>query len=151
MGQVVLLGAGFDCRGMRMPEIATRRAAVFEVDFAEQLAKKRALLERAGVALPDRIRHVACDFTRPQFGDELCAALESDGFRLGAGALFVWEGVAGYLDDAAIDRSLAFMVRAGGSGTRVVFDYGHSRFEPEPADAHVLRAGFTAFESRAFD
>jgi hypothetical protein len=34
VGQVVLLGAGFDTRGLRLPEIAACRASVYEVDFA---------------------------------------------------------------------------------------------------------------------
>jgi hypothetical protein len=42
--QVVLLGAGFDTRGLRLPEIAACQASVYEVDFAEQLEKERAHL-----------------------------------------------------------------------------------------------------------
>ena len=56
VGQVVLLGAGFDCRALRLAELEA--ATVFEVDFPDQLASKRAVLEEAGVALPDRIRFV---------------------------------------------------------------------------------------------
>jgi hypothetical protein len=41
----------------------------------------------------------------------LAADLEARGFRAGAGALFVWEGVLAYIDDAAIDATLAFTDR----------------------------------------
>jgi O-methyltransferase involved in polyketide biosynthesis len=49
LDQVVLLGAGFDTRGLRMPEIAARRATVFEVDTPYQLDRMRRALAGAGV------------------------------------------------------------------------------------------------------
>ncbi len=57
--------------------------------------------------------------------DSLTSVLEVRGFRTGEGALFVWEGVIGYIDDAAIDQSLRFMAGAGGTGSRLVFTFGH--------------------------
>lgn len=145
--QVVLLGAGFDCRGLRMPEIPAHEASVFEVDFDAQLEKKRALLAAGGVMMPSWVAQIGCDFGAPEFDVGLEGGLVERGFRRGAGALFVWEGVLGYIDDAAIDRSLAFMARFGGSGTRVSFDYNDLRFDPEPVDTRMRRAGFTAFEA----
>jgi O-methyltransferase involved in polyketide biosynthesis len=59
----------------------------------------------------------------------------------------VWEGVIGYLDDASIERSLAFMANVCGSGSCVVFDYSDYRFGALPAAERVRRAGFTGFES----
>jgi O-methyltransferase involved in polyketide biosynthesis len=79
---------------------------VYEVDFAEQLEKKRALLAAADVSLPAWVAHVACDFSSPDFEAPLAAGLQERAFRRGAGALFVWEGVIAYIDDPAIDRSL---------------------------------------------
>jgi methyltransferase (TIGR00027 family) len=146
LDQVVLLGAGFDCRGLRMPEIAARGASVYEVDFAEQLDHKRAILGAAGVTLPPHVAYVPCDFAA-DFGEALAASLAERGFRLGAGAIFVWEGVLGYIDDVAIDRSLAFMVRAGGPGTRLVLTCGHGGAVLERA----RRAGFTAAEDHGCD
>jgi methyltransferase (TIGR00027 family) len=143
LDQVVLLGAGFDCRGLRMPEIAARGATVFEVDLAAQLDRKRTILAAGGVTLPPWIHHVPCDFAAPDFADTLTAALEAGGFRRGAGALFVWEGVIGYIDDAAIDRSLTFMVRAGGPGSRLVFTFGEGSFHPDSARERTRRCGFS--------
>jgi hypothetical protein len=37
----------------------------------------------------------------------------------------VWEGVIGYIDAASVDQSLAFMVRAGGPGTRLALTLIH--------------------------
>lgn len=151
LDQLVVLGAGFDARGLRMPEIAARKARVYEVDFAELLEKKRALLAAARVTLPASMAHVACDFGAPDFEAALLAGLESSGFRVGAGAIFVWEGVLAYLDRATIDRTLRFMVRAGGKGSRAVFECGPSVFEPETILACVRRAGFSACEEVGFE
>ncbi len=144
--QIVLLGAGFDARGLRMPEIGERHATVYEVDFAEQLAKKRAFLAAASVEVPDRVRFVACDFAGGEFEASLLAGLRDRGFRQGAGALFVWEGVIAYIGADAVARSLRFMVEAGGPGSRVVFDFVPIAFDPDPAEERTRRAGFTRFE-----
>ncbi len=149
--QVVLLGSGLDARGLRMPEIAARGARVYEVDFAELLDHKRGLLAAAGVSIPERIAYIPCDFMNPDFELGLVTRLESNGFGRAAGALFVWEGVIAYIDDAAVDRSLGFMARAGGPGTRLVFDYAEARFDPIPAAERARRAGFTSFEATAYD
>jgi methyltransferase (TIGR00027 family) len=143
--QIVLFGAGFDARALRMPEITARGARVYEVDFAALLDRKRALLGAAGVTLPAHVACVACDFVDPDFDLTLREAMAASGFRLGQGALFVWEGVIPYIDDAAVHRSLAFMSRAGGPNTRVVFDFSEVRFDPVPAAERVRRAGFTTF------
>jgi methyltransferase (TIGR00027 family) len=149
--QVVLHGAGFDARGMRLAEIAAHGATVYEVDFAEQLARKRALLEAGGVTLPAWVAHVPCDLAAPDFAGALTAGLEERGFRCGAGAIFVWEGVIAYIDEAAIDRNLELMARIGGRGTRVAFDVWEAHFAPITIEEHTRRAGFSGWETVGFD
>jgi methyltransferase (TIGR00027 family) len=148
--QVVLLGAGFDARGLRMPEIPARGARVYEVDLPGQLERKGEILRAASVALPPWIVYVSSDFAS-DFGDTLLASLEARGFRRGAGAIFVWEGVIGYIDADAIDRSLAFMVRAGGKGTRVAVTFVHDDFDGLKLQGRVRKAGFTSFEEHGAD
>ncbi len=149
--QIVLLGAGFDSRGLRMPEVEARGASVFEVDTKHQLSRKRAVLQGAGVQVPSRIAYVPFDFDAPEFERRLAAALEAKGFRRGAGALFVLEGVIGYIDDVAIDRTFRFMAEAGGPGSRMVFTYGHGTFEHDTARERTSRAGFTSCEEVGSD
>lgn len=152
LDQVVLLGAGFDARGLRMTEIEARRATVFEVDTPEQMARKRRALAGAGVRLPARIVYVPFDFETPDFDGELGGALEMAGFRPGAGAMFVWEGVIGYIDDAAIDQSLRFMASAGGPGSRVAFTFADEAYlGTEALATRTKRCGFATFESVAGD
>lgn len=151
LDQVVILGAGFDARGMRMPEMASRGAQVYEVDTHEQLSRKRKMLTAAGHSLPGRIDYVSFDFEIGDLEATLLPALEAKGFRKHAGAIFVWEGVIGYIDRSAIDRSLRFMASAGGSRSRVVFTYGDGSFAPDSAAEAIRKLGFASCEELAGD
>jgi methyltransferase (TIGR00027 family) len=144
--QIVLLGAGFDARALRVPEIAARGASVHEIDLADQLQRKRAVFAAAGVTLPPHVRHVPCDLTAPDYELALTRALEDTGFRRDRGALVIWEGVTTYIGVAATDRSLRFMATLLGAGSQVVFDVGTSFFDPDTIAAHVSRAGFSSCE-----
>lgn len=146
--QVVLLGAGFDMRAQRMPEIAGSGARVFEVDVPEALSTKRALLEAAGVESPDHVARVAADFLDRDLPAKLRTDLEAHGHRVGEGTLFVLEGVVAYLDAPAVERTFQL---AGALGTRLVFDFAPTAFEPDPAEARTRRAGFSRFEQVGFD
>jgi methyltransferase (TIGR00027 family) len=151
LDQIVLLGAGFDARGLRMPEIAARRASVYEIDTAHQLERKRTVLKSAGVKLPAGLAYVPFDLDAPDLESSLTPALVGKGFRPGEGALFVWEGVIGYIDDAALDESLRFMASAGGARTRLAFTFGQIGFETDTATDRTRRAGFRSCEEIAGD
>jgi len=145
--QVVLLGVGFDCRALRLPEIAAAGARVFEVDFSAQLARKAAILGEAGVPTPAWVTSVACDFTASDLDQALPAALVADGFARDHATAFVWEGVTGYLDDDAIDRTLRLIAALAAPGTSLVFNYQIHRFGPEELRARVRAAGFASVEA----
>jgi len=148
LDQVVLLGAGFDARGLRMKEIEARRAKVFEVDTPFQLDRKREALAEAGVELPAHVAYVPFELDERDVDAELEGVLETAGFRPWAGAIFVWEGVIGYIDDQAIDDSLRFMARAGGPKGRVAFTFvDDSMSGGETMAARTKRCGFTSFEA----
>jgi methyltransferase (TIGR00027 family) len=116
--QAVLLGAGYDCRAHRMPELRTAR--VFEVDQSEILATKRARLQASGRALHPDVTSVAVNFAHDDLADALVAA----GFDRTRPALLVWEGVTGYLDAASVARVMSFVGRLA-PGTCLVFTYLH--------------------------
>src|SRR5262245_61583291 len=68
IAQLVLLGAGYDCRAHRMREL--KRTKVFEVDRAEtQNAKRERLLIR-GFEACENLRYVAVDFLRDDVGEK---------------------------------------------------------------------------------
>lgn len=146
--QLVLLGAGFDTRGLRIPEVAARGARVFEVDDAGVLATRRALL---GGALPPQVAHVVADFDAPGFEAPLRAALAAEGFRAGRGGLFVLEGVIGYISEEAMHRVFAFVADAGGPGARLALTYGEGTFYPDTAEDRLRRWGFSSMYEEGFD
>jgi methyltransferase (TIGR00027 family) len=149
--QIVIMGAGFDARGLRLPEVAAHGARVYEVDFAALLDRKRTLLEEAGVKVPAHVSYVPCDFMAADFPPGLTAKLEANGFRREGRVIFVWEGVIAYIDDPAIERSLTFMANIGAAGSQLGFDYADVRFDPVPAEDRVRNAGFSRFEAVALD
>ena len=151
LSQVVLLGAGFDCRALRMPELARPNVTVLEVDFAEQLDEKRRVLTAAGIAVPPAVRPVACDFTDDRFATTLPPALVSGGLDPTAGALVVWEGVIGYLDDAVIDRTLGMIARPLARPCRLTFNYTLGRFTPEAIAERLRSTGLAVREDLDLD
>ncbi len=116
--QVVILGAGFDCRAHRMPELA--RVDVFEVDRADTQAAKRARLPGVDVADRRAVRYVAVDFLR----DDVGAVLEAAGWQPRRRSLFVWEGVTGYLTEPAVTSVLRWIASTA-AGSSAVFTYLH--------------------------
>jgi methyltransferase (TIGR00027 family) len=118
--QLVVLGAGFDCRAHRIPEVGTASVRVFEVDRPETQAKKRARLARAATAR-DEVAYVPVDFLR----DDVAARLASAGWDPLRPSLFIWEGVTNYLDKDAVEKVLSWIGRAA-PGSTVVFTYIHA-------------------------
>ncbi len=66
--------------------------------------------------------------------------------------MFVWEGVIGYIDDAATDESLRFMARVGGPRTRVGLTYAdEAHVGSESMVTRTKRCGFASLEAVAGD
>jgi methyltransferase (TIGR00027 family) len=116
--QLVILGAGFDSRAYRLPDL--RRITVFEVDHPDTQALKRALLDRALSTPPAHVRFIPSDFNQRH----LDAAMAAAGYRESARTFILWEGVSNYLTEAAVDSILRWCSRAS-PGSRLLFTYVH--------------------------
>jgi methyltransferase (TIGR00027 family) len=116
---VVILGAGFDCRAYRLPQL--ERAAVFEVDHPATRATKSAYLRRALAKFPENVRHVEIDFLR----QALPEVLAKSAFQPSVASIFLWEGVTQYLTHDAVDSVLSFVASCC-AGTRLAFTYVHA-------------------------
>lgn len=127
--QLVILGAGFDTRAYRLAGL--ERLAVFEVDHPDTQARKRRALARVFPALPKHVRLVASDFERRDLESVLGAA----GYRETARSFILWEGVTGYLREAAVDSTLRWCARAS-AGSLLLFTYLHRDVLTRP-DAFV--------------
>lgn len=115
--QVVILGAGFDCRALRLPALGS--VDVFEVDRPAMIEfKSRAL---ADVRNP-RLRRLAVDFRT----DDLRQRLDAAGYAHGARTVFVWEGVTNYLDERAVAAVFDFVARTAAPHSRIAFTYVHA-------------------------
>ena len=116
--QLVLLGAGYDCRALRLPELAG--ATVLEVDHPATQGHKRAVLDGLGVTSP--ARYVAWDFETSAM-DDLPAALADAGHDPAAPTLTIWEGVTMYLTEAVIDASLRAIAGWSAAGSELALTY----------------------------
>jgi methyltransferase (TIGR00027 family) len=97
--QVVIGGAGYDGRALRYAKPGVRW---FEVDHPATQADKLARITRLGLATPG-VHFIPADFTADPVAEPLLAA----GLDADRPALFLFEGVAVYLERADTERVLA--------------------------------------------
>jgi methyltransferase (TIGR00027 family) len=117
--QIVILGAGFDCRAYRLLILNSRE--VYEVDHPLTLERKRKQLKERFGRLLRNLRYVPIDFNR----DDLRCTLQQAGLTGSVKTVFLWEGVTNYLTAEAVDSVLRY-VSGFPSGSRVIFTYVHS-------------------------
>jgi methyltransferase (TIGR00027 family) len=135
--QVVILGAGYDCRAARFAR-ELDGVHVLEVDHPATQARKREVLAGTGAAT-----YVAWDFeARPL--DELPGALAALGLDPARPTLTIWEGVTMYLSVEAIEASFAAIRRLGAPGSTLVFTYVERARLERPRPAARLVAAFVA-------
>jgi methyltransferase (TIGR00027 family) len=131
VGQIVFLGAGYDSRAYRMPELKGVRT--FEVDHPVTASLKRKRLEAVFGEVPGHVAYVQVDFNRDDLGERLSTA----GYDGTERALFVLSGVAPYLPEEAVKETLGWVARQA-SGSSIVFDYLWSELFDDPAPFHGL-------------
>jgi methyltransferase (TIGR00027 family) len=120
--QVLLLGAGYDTRALRLPTLAS--STVFEVDHPTTQAHKRAALGMT----PPNVRYVPLDFEH----DSLTEALVDAGLSRNERTCVVWEGVFSYLTPEAIDGTLNHLVELCAPGSQIVLTYVDQRALEDP-------------------
>jgi methyltransferase (TIGR00027 family) len=139
MEQLVILGAGFDCRAYRLPALG--ECSVFEVDHPDTQADKRRKLARVLPAVPANVRFVSTDFS----AGELPAVMAAAGYRETARSFFLWEGVTNYLSEPAVDATLRWCARAA-PGSRLLFTYVHRNVLLRPESFVGTAALFASLE-----
>ena len=116
MGALVILGAGFDTRGIRFALPAGLPS--YEIDLPGNIADKRIAVERARGHIPAGLHLLPVDFETADLGKVLAEA----GFDPSRPALFLWEGVTQYLTEPAVRKTLDFLSHAA-PGSKLVFTY----------------------------
>jgi methyltransferase (TIGR00027 family) len=117
--QVVILGAGFDCRALRMTEL--EKMPVFEVDRAALITRKERIVG-GNHQPPSRIRRLPADFQKDHLGNRLAEA----GWSANRRTLFIWEGVTNYLDTRSVETVFNFFAADACFGSRIIFTYVHA-------------------------
>lgn len=115
VGQLVILGAGFDTRAFRLS--GADHVRCFEVDKPLTQAFKLGMLKRAGLST-QLASYVAADLRTQDWWSKLLAA----GFDPDRPAFFLWEAVTMYLDRASVEATLR-RIGGGAAGSVVSFDY----------------------------
>ena len=111
--QVVILGAGYDTRALRLQREGVR---FFEVDHPATQADKRGKV--AGLGLSFSPIFVPVDFTC----DDLTAQLQRAGFSAAHKTFFLWEGVTMYLSQDEMNHTLARLRAISAPGSLLAFD-----------------------------
>jgi methyltransferase (TIGR00027 family) len=116
--QIVVLGAGFDCRALRLISLANTR--VIEIDRPAMIAYKNGVL---GAEDNDRqhVARVQVDFQK----DSLAQCLLGAGYERGLKTLFLWEGVTNYLDEGSVAAVFACVAANAPPGSKIAFTYIH--------------------------
>ena len=118
--QVLILGAGYDCRAARFAR-ELGDGTVFEVDHPATQARKREILDR--FRLPGRPAvHLPWDFEERSV-DALPDALAEHGHDPSRPTLTIWEGVTMYLQEPAIAATTGAVSRLSAPGSRFVLTY----------------------------
>lgn len=112
--QVMILGAGFDCRALRLPELA--HCTVFEIDRAAMVVFKAGILADVATA---NLRRVAVDFLLDDVADRLFAARYAKERK----TTFIWEGVTNYLDEEAVAAVFDMVAKNAAPGSKILFTY----------------------------
>jgi methyltransferase (TIGR00027 family) len=145
--QVVMLGAGYDSRAMRFAS-ALERTAVYEVDHPATQERKRRILHRLGGSLP-RVSYLPWDFeARPM--SELPAALAERGYDARRPTLTMWEGVAVYLSETAVDATVEAVRALSSVGSMLAFTYFDRSTVVRPAGPDKWVARFVARSREPF-
>lgn len=113
----VILGAGFETFAYRQPPFA-KELIIYEIDHPATQAAKRALLEKAGIVVPENLRWCPVDFETTRLRE----ALEAASFDFDRPAVISWLGVTQYLTRPAIQATLEF-VQSLARGTTLVFSF----------------------------
>jgi methyltransferase (TIGR00027 family) len=127
--QLVLLGAGFDCRAWRLAALSG--ATVYEVDHPATQARKRAIM--GDVPTRGRVVFVPWDFEDEPLS-ALPARLKQEGHDSAAPTMSVLEGVVMYLSAPALDATFACVAEYSAPGSPLAVTYMESELmRPGPA------------------
>ncbi|MCG5431841.1 class I SAM-dependent methyltransferase [Mycobacterium sp. MYCO198283] len=136
--QAVILAAGLDARGYRLPW--PTGTVVFEIDQPDVIAFKSQVIGELGAEPTADLRHVAVDLR-----DDWPAALRAAGFDPATPTAWSAEGLLGYLPPDAQDRLLDTVTELSAVGSRIATE---SAPNVDPAAEDEMRERMKAIADR---
>lgn len=115
--QILIFGAGFDSRGIRLNK-EEARTIIFEIDAPKTQEAKINQLKKRKITIPHNVVFIPVDFNKEVVRDKLT----SKGFRKNKTTLFVMEGLLMYLNDEAVEETFKLISEYAGPGSEIVFD-----------------------------
>lgn len=117
-GQILLFGAGFDTRALRL-QTEARHTRIFELDAPITQQAKLQQYQKRNLSIPSNVVFIAIDFDKESLPDKLDVA----GFHKDRRSLFVLEGLLMYLEPESVQATFQTIREYAGAGSWVVFDY----------------------------
>ena len=113
---IVNLGAGFDTRLYRLPEV--KNVPAWEVDQTSNIISKQNRLQKIFHQIPKNIKLVAIDFTQQKIDNVLKIHEDLENKR----TFLIWEAVSQYLDESSANQTFDFFSKFP-KGSKLVFTY----------------------------
>ena len=119
--QVVILGAGFDTRAIRLLG-EKDRVTVYEIDIHTTINAKLKQYKKRKIKLPDNDVLIPIDFEK----ENIWTKLSEYGFNKKKKTLFILEGLIMYLTEYTVRDTFNFISDYSSPGSIIVFDYVHA-------------------------
>jgi len=116
LGQLVILGAGYDTRAYRL--CGLKNLNVYEVDRPETLRVKTGIITKIFGSLPGQVAYVPVNLGAGNLKEELFRA----GYSPQKKTLFLLEGLVMYMPRESVEDLLAFIRLHSLPGSGVIFD-----------------------------
>lgn len=123
--QVIILGAGFDTRALRLDFL--KDVSVIEIDHPNTSNFKRRIYKNRLGKVPENIDFLQIDFNKQDL-DQLAAQHNIDFSKPTA---VIWEGVTNYLTETAINKTFAFISKFA-KNSHAIFTYVHQDILENP-------------------
>ena len=144
--QVILLGAGFDCRALWLNQFQTGRVKIFEVDTSEKLEQKLQILNQHDYVLPDWDCYIRVDLRT----DDVFQSLVSAGFDPDIPVLTLAEGLTYFIPPETSQNLTNHRTLRLATGSRLIFDCWTTSRVERLNHRVKERLGFELFHSFPF-
>ncbi len=123
--QVVILGAGFDTRAVRLDFLKT--IPIIEIDHPNTSNFKAEIYKKRIGKIPKNVTFLQIDFNRQNL-DQL--ALENN-LDFSKPTAVIWEGVTNYLTEEAVKSTFSFISKFA-ANSHIIFTYVHKNILKNP-------------------